>query len=364
MEYARGAAATGARPSGPDVRPWVLIPAYKPDEELLRLVGALADSPVVQAVVVVDDGSGGQYAAIFARLARIARCSVVSHVTNLGKGAALRTGLNYGATRLSDSVGCVTADADGQHRLEDILRVAARLAEAPRSLVLGARAFEGEVPLRSRFGNRVTRTTLRLVTGLRLSDTQTGLRGIPAAFIPDIVRLRSSGYDFEMEMLLEAHRVKVVVVEEPIATIYTDNNSGSHFSPLLDSMRVYFVLLRFAAVSLLTAGVDFVVFAVSMWMAPNVLLAMAAGRAAAIAFNYHSNRKIVFRSRSTSRWTFPGYLALVIFSGLVSYALMQLLGNLAALPVLASKVVAESIVFVFNFAVQRDLIFRGRGDVE
>lgn len=342
----------------------MLVPAYKPPDSLVEMVSELARSPQVRAVVVVDDGSGEPYRAVFERLAAIAGCHVLRHVTNLGKGSALRTGLNYGATTFEKSVGCVTADADGQHRVDDILAVAGRLADDPAALVLGVRAFDGEVPFRSRFGNKATRLTLRLLAGLKVSDTQTGLRGIPRRFVPDVVRLRSSGYDFEMEMLLEAHRNKAAIVEQPIATVYTDNNRSSHFSPLLDSMRIYFVLLRFTMVSLLTAGVDFVAFALCLWLAQSVVLAMAAGRAVALAFNYHCNRRLVFHSRVKARQAFPAYLALVIFSGLVSYGLMELMLKLTAMPVLVTKAVSESVVFVFNFAVQRDLIFADRGETE
>ena len=78
----------------------------------------------------------------------------------------------------------VTADADGQHAPEDILNVARAAAAHPGALVMGARQFSEQVPLRSRLGNNATKIVMRIVAGQRLSDTQTGLRGIPARLLP------------------------------------------------------------------------------------------------------------------------------------------------------------------------------------
>jgi putative flippase GtrA len=287
---------------------------------------------------------------------------VLQHAINQGKGAALKTGINHVLCNLPECAGIVTADADGQHDPADILKVARRLLELPDEVVLGAREFGRDVPLRSRIGNALTRSVLRLVLGRRLSDTQTGLRGIPAKLLPRLLEIPSSGYDFELDMLIAAKHHGYRIAEAPIRTIYLEGNRASHFNPLRDSMRIYFVLLRFSGLSLLTAAVDNLAFYAVYGAWEVVLGAQAAGRAAAVAFNYGAARKAVFLSRERHRILLPKYLALVVASGAVSYGLIGFLTATAGLPVIAAKIAAESILFLANFVIQRDLVFTRRSE--
>ena len=158
----------------------VIVPAYRPGAEMLELVRELV-ARAVPAIVLADDGSGPAYADRFAQAAALPGVHLVRHAANQGKGAALKSGIRYALTAFPGLTGVVTADADGQHDAADIVRVADILIAQPDALVLGARTFSGEVPWRSRFGNLLTRIVLRAAIGSKLTDTQTGLRGIPAA---------------------------------------------------------------------------------------------------------------------------------------------------------------------------------------
>jgi putative flippase GtrA len=334
----------------------VLIPAYRPDGRLANLVGQLrADG--YRAIVVVDDGSGPDYAAQFARLAE---AIVLRHAVNLGKGAALKTGFNHILCQYPDTAGVVTADADGQHAAPDIRRVAERLIAEREAVVLGVRRFadRSDVPWRSRLGNQVSVQAVRLLVGQHLSDTQTGLRGIPLTFLPYLLRMKSAGYEFELDMLIACRHHAYRVVEVPIATIYLDGNRSSHFNPLLDSVRIYFVLLRFGFVSLLTAALDNTVFLIAFRLLESVGPAQVAGRVAAVAFNYFAARRAVFLSREAHAATFPRYLLLVAASGLLSYAFIQHLTSHWGFSVIAAKLTAEATLFIANFALQRDFVFR------
>jgi glycosyltransferase involved in cell wall biosynthesis len=232
-----------------------LIPAYQPGPVLIEAVKTLAASGFT-AIVLIDDGSGPDYRWIFDRVAPLERVRVIRHAVNLGKGAALKTGINYVLVEYPEVAGIVTADADGQHDPADVSSVARRFAANPAALVLGTREFAGQSPLRSRLGNTITRGTMRLVVGQRLSDTQTGLRAIPRGLLERMLSVPASGYEFELEMLIAAKHLGVQVIEQPIRTIYEPGNPTSHFQPLRDSMRIYFVLLRFGFISLVTSGVD------------------------------------------------------------------------------------------------------------
>ncbi len=337
----------------------VVIPAYRPSAGLAGLVRALADRPFA-AIVVVDDGSGPDFAATFAAAAAFPNVQLLRHAVNLGKGAALKTAFNHVLCSLPDVAGVVTADADGQHAPEDIARVAEVLAAQPDALVLGARAFGEDVPLRSRFGNILTRGIMHALLGRRLTDTQTGLRGIPAALLPRLLRIEATGYEFELEMLIAAHQLSIPVVEQPIRTIYEPGNKSSHFNPIVDSMKIYFVLLRFGSVSFASALLDNLVFILTVHRLGSVLGAQVLGRAFSVTFNYSMVRRSVFYSRQGHQAVLPKYLALTVVSGACSYAGIEFLSRRFAVPVVAAKLAVETFLFFVNFAVQRLFIFRPR----
>ena len=223
----------------------ILIPAYKPDQRLVTLVDQLSNA--CQApIVIVNDGSPAEHAPVFAALEAIPRITLLTHPTNQGKGAALRTGFRYIESLPAEITCIVTADADGQHSVKDILAVAESAAQKPEAMITGSRRFDKDVPPRSMFGNTVTRWVMRLFFGVRLWDTQTGLRAIPRRLLPALIEIPYDHYELEIVMLLIAQRRLVPLIEIPIETIYIEGNRGSHFKPLLDSARVYWVLLRYA----------------------------------------------------------------------------------------------------------------------
>jgi glycosyltransferase involved in cell wall biosynthesis len=332
----------------------IVIPAYKPSDRLIDLVESLAG----RMIVIVDDGSGPKFAPLFSHVGALPNVRLLRHAVNLGKGAALKTAMNYVLCEMPDAQAIVTADADGQHHPEDIAKVVDATLSRSGALVLGSRAFDKDVPLRSRFGNVLTRGIMHALLGRKLTDTQTGLRGIPATLLPRLLRLESTGYEFELEMLLAAHNLSIPIVEVPIRTIYEPGNKSSHFNPVIDSMKIYFVLLRFGSVSMLTALLDNVVFIVAYHWIGSILASQIIGRAVAVTFNYTMVRRSVFDSHQRHATVLPKYLLLVVVSGSASYAGIRFLNeNLGVNPVPA-KLLVETALFFVNFAVQRVLIFK------
>ncbi len=341
----------------PPPLPPVLIPAYKPAETLARLVDELAARGFGR-VLVVDDGSGPAYAPLFESLLRHPQVTLLRHEANRGKGEALKTGFHHLLESCPDAAGAVTADADGQHLPEDIERIARRLAECDgATLVLGCRRFGAGVPWRSRFGNLVTAAAMRWIAGLRLADTQTGLRGIPRALAARLLKTKTGGYEFELDMLLMAKHEGFAVCELPIATVYLDDNRGSHFNPLRDSMRIYFVLLRFMLVSLATAVIDNTVFRLVLGLTPALPEAQLAARAAALAFQYPAARRAVFHSGQPHRRQLPRFLAVAAGHALLSYAAIHWLTQEQGFALFAAKIAVETALFPLNFLIQRDWVF-------
>jgi dolichol-phosphate mannosyltransferase len=256
----------------------ILIPAYNPGAALELLVARLTYAGV-PAILLVDDGSCGACQKLFARLAANPRVHLLRHAQNLGKGAALKTGIRYFLEHLSHYKGVVTADADGQHAAEDVLRVARCLHKSPHLAILGARTFHllpdpipaarasggplraaetaqaaaadwastSAPPLRSVLGNRISAALFRALTRVPLADAQTGLRALPTTALAGLLPLPGTRYEFEMSVLLHLVRSGHPIAEQPIHTVYAEENAGSHFRPLVDSARVLFALLRPAA---------------------------------------------------------------------------------------------------------------------
>lgn len=349
-------------PATSDSRPIALIPAYRPEATLPVIVQQLLQRPEFAAVVVVDDGGGPEFASVFAELARIDGVHVLRHHVNLGKGAALKTGFNWIGVSHPAAVGVVTLDADGQHAVEDVAAVARALSEQPQRLILGCRSFPSSVPLRSRVGNIATRWVMRAIGGLKVSDTQTGLRGIPFSFLPHLLRLRTTGYDFELDMLLAAKQESRGMLEVPIQTIYIDGNRSSHFNPLLDSLRIYYVFLRFNLSSLSAFLVDFSLFTVLHLAGASIAFAQFGARAVSSLFNYLVNRHFVFKSDKGRLSSLLLYYATVVLVAACSYGLILLMHEGFGISVYMAKLIADTGLYVASFAIQREFVFRRLAD--
>lgn len=344
----------------------VLIPAYEPTDRLPELVRALMDADPTLDVVVVDDGSGPSYTRVFA-CAAAAGAEILSHDRNRGKGAALKTGFRH-AMQHRPGAAVVTADADGQHKVSDILalvaavrdQVATPAAARPPGLavVLGCRPFDGRVPLRSRFGNDVSRVLFRVAAGWRLSDTQTGLRGMPAAMLPWLLQIAGERFEYEQRMLLELRRAGYTARELRIETVYLERNASSHFRPVLDSARVMLPLLLFAASSLLGFAVDalalFALTALTGALVPSIIGA----RVLSASVNFWVNRHVVFRRRGSDRlWRQLGSYTLLAVVVLASNVVWMSYLTGIGIPLWLAKLVTEVVLFVTSYRVQRSGIF-------
>jgi putative flippase GtrA len=161
-------------------------------------------------------------------------------------------------------------------------------------------------------------------------------------------------------MLLACKREGIEISEVPIETVYIEGNRASHFDPILDSMRIYFVLLRFFLASIVSAVVDNVVFIIAYAIWPNILFAQATGRVTSGTCNFLLNKKMVFQSKGKNSTLAIRYVLLVVFSGLLTYALIRLYVQLLPIDVVPAKIIAEILVFFINFVLQRDIVFAAR----
>lgn len=356
----------------------IVIPSLEPDSRLpsyCRDLRAKLDQPIV----LVDDGSGERYKAIFRECCEtVSNLVVLTHEVNRGKGRALKTAFSWLMANQPDLDGCITVDSDGQHLVKDVVRCFETSEKSPSALVLGCRVFTGShVPWKSSFGNNWMKFLFMVVTGRRFMDTQTGLRVIPTAFMRQLIRLPGERFEFETEMLLNMDRMPLVQV--PIETVYEEGNKSTHFRPLADSWKVVRVILKsglrrfglFVLSSLssfvIDAGLFFVLYEKlfdahtrgRLWWA--ILLA----RTVSMVYNYLVNEVIVFKVRfcdgglKAEIRRFYKYLGLAMVIFLGAYLLTKVLcALLPSLPVTVLKVFADLLLFVFGYMVQRVMIFR------
>lgn len=243
----------------------VIIPSLNPDEKLQNTVNGLLSVGFTD-IVCVNDGSREDCLGFFPE--ESANVTRLTHEVNRGKGAALKTAFAYLLQSRPSSIGAVTVDGDGQHAAKDVLRCVEQMVADKEKIILGCRDFsEPHVPKRSRYGNRITSGVFKLLCGMKLSDTQTGLRAFPAKYYADMLEISGDRFEYETNMLLEMKARKIPYGEVKIETVYIEENKTSHFRPFKDSYRIYSLILKF------TLG-EFFKFALSSLMSFFVEMAL------------------------------------------------------------------------------------------
>ncbi len=197
---------------------WVIVPAYNEEQQIGAVLVELCLYPY--RILVVDDGSDDRTA----QAAMKYPVTVLRHITNLGQGAALQTGICY-ALRFPETRYIVTFDADGQHHAADI----PNLVEACRSgnfdVVLGSRFMKNGRAIHMDWPRKITLVLAvlltRLMTGLRLTDTHNGLKLFTAQAARKI-NLVQDGMAHASEMLSKIARYKMRYCEVPVTVTYSD----------------------------------------------------------------------------------------------------------------------------------------------
>ena len=337
-----------------------IIPSYRPDEKLQTVVSGCVARGFLDRLYVVDDGSGDGFREVFNQVQGSgARVSVLHLAVNSGMGGAIKFGLQKALFECPDAESFVVFDADGQHLPEDVEELAAESEKHPGEFILGVRNFHDpalKIPFRSRFGNRVTEIVFRLFMGRHVTDTQSGLRCYPRKVAERVTQILSNRYEFQLEALIEACAM-AGCREIPIQTVYEDGNRRSHFNPILDSLRIYAVFLRFVGASLICSAVDYVVFAAAFLIGGSVIGSLVTSRIVSVSLNFVLNRKAVFRSRgSAAREAFQFFgLAVLLFLG--SYFGIRGLGEICHMSPLLSKILVEIVLFCCSFVIQRFVVF-------
>lgn len=347
----------------------VLIPAYNPDGELINYIKKLQQENF-DSIIVVDDGCRSDLKWIFDEIEAMGHV-VLHHAVNMGKGRALKDGINYFLNNSEDSLGLITADSDGQHLVENVKEVAQKLISLSDEnvIVLGSRDFNlPQVPPKSRFGNKLTSRLFSLLYGMKINDTQTGLRGLTKKALVDAVTLSGDRFEYETQVLINCKMTGTKIVEVPIETVYIDNNSETHFDPIIDSIKIYKVVLgeflSFSMSSILSFIIDISVFQLLLYflggyeIENQVIIATFGARAISSLFNYFTNCKIVFKNTQNVSKTIIKYYILAVIQALCSGLLVQfVISKITILPSVV-KVIVDTLLYFISFRIQKGWVFR------
>ncbi|RDU24502.1 bifunctional glycosyltransferase family 2/GtrA family protein [Anaerosacchariphilus polymeriproducens] len=339
-----------------------IIPAFDPDEKLISLVYDLHKKGI-RYIVVVDDGSTKESQKIWKQIEN--NVILLTHEENKGKGIAIKTALAFIST-LKDVEGIVILDADGQHRPVDALRLLHSLHENHSKMVLGVRRFDEEIPVRSLFGNTLTKYVFRLFSGTWVSDTQTGLRAFSIDIVPELLKVSGKRYEYEMNVLLTCAKKKIPITEVPIATIYHDsNNSCSHFRAVQDSARIYGNILAFSCSSLFSFLLDYILFFLfvplfnlSFIEGTALICANICARLISGAFNYYLNSTFIFRHKENRLRSITNYALLACFILALNTAILYFLNNFVGMDKALAKLTTEAALFSVSFTIQKFVIFK------
>lgn len=337
----------------------IVIPAYEPDEKLLSLILSIQNKCEYE-IVIVNDGSSPSSDQIFDQAVELG-CTVLVHEQNRGKGAALKTAFSY-LLQTGEKEGVVCADCDGQHTCTDILKIAEAVISRDSHIVLGSRKFTGTIPLKSLLGNKITCLIYSLVSGKRIPDTQTGLRGFSSRMLPWLLTLKGNRYEYEMNQLLEAKAAGYELLILPIETIYEENNRFSHFHPIRDSARIYLPILKFMLSSAGCGMIDFFLLLIINRLTQNLLLSVVAARAVSSLCNYFFNKNLVFRAQNQRLLTtVVKYYSLVVFILICNYSMLKFLVDLIGIPLVLGKLITELVLYSLSYIIQHKFIFKQEG---
>lgn len=329
-----------------------LIPSYEPEEKLINLTEELKENNF--EIIIVDDGSGKKYNNIFAKCSKVAK--IISYEKNRGKGYALKKGFKYIKGKYKDYI-VVTMDCDGQHRVKDALKLVNYIEKNNDSLVLGKRLRDKKIPVKSKLGNALTRLIFSFATKISIYDTQTGLRAFSSNLMDYMLSIKGDRYEYEMNVLLNAHKNNIRMEEIEIETIYIENNKGSHFNAIKDSYKIYKEIIKFSLSSIISFIIDYILYILFVLLFNDIVLSNVLARIASASANYTMNNNYVFKSNESKKKSLIKYIMLAISILTLNTFILKGL-TILGMNKFVAKLLTELTLFILSWIVQKKFIFK------
>lgn len=374
----------------------LIIPTLEPNENFIEIVDRYKKS--FNNIIVVNDGSPRLYDETFNKI-KDKGVVMLTHALNFGKGRALKTAFNYVLNNYKSAVGVITVDSDGQHLVKDAVNCAEALKRSRNRLVLGSRDFDKDnVPNKSKYGNKLTSKVLKLLCGIDINDSQTGLRAISLENLKKFLYTKGERFEYETNMLLDAQKYNIDFLEVPIDTVYLNDNKGSHFNPLKDSFEIYKSFFKYIFVAISSFLIDIMFFTVfikllsnTYFLEYNVAISSILARICSSLYNFMLNKSIVFMTNTisdedkglyknsdyindnalpkkvnssskltdSSRAFIFRYYCLVIIQMFISTIVMFILSSIFGVKfILIQKIIVDLAIFMANYYIQREWVFK------
>ena len=337
----------------------VIITLYCENRRTIKLCSELSELGA-ENIVIVNDGCNPN-SEFFNELKSIG-CHIVNLGGNSGKGASIRAGLKFAHDKLYNISGFITADADGQHKAEDIMKISRALELRPDSLVLGRRNMKkSKAPFAVRLGHRISSVYFRVITGTSCKDTQTGLRGIPVSLYEIAMQTSGDRFDYEMNFLTRCADRKIPFYNVNITADYSGGQKSS-YRLVKDTYLIYKTPLRFATSSIGCTLIDLTLFTIFAYLLPssfvwNVALATLLARIVSGAINFFINRRVIFKNDGKARKQAVRFFILFFCIMCASTVIVSLL-SFIPIPVTITKAIVDLLLWTVNYTVQRQWVFK------
>ena len=334
----------------------ILIPSYEPDNRLVDLIDKIDRERF--DIVVVNDGSNKEYNKIFDKIKD--KVHLISYQDNQGKGYALKKGISYIKDKYQKDYLIVTMDSDGQHTIEDAIKLCEYTKTHLNTYVLGMRKRNEKTPLRSRLGNSITKFVYSVVTHIDLYDTQTGLRAFTYNLTNFMLNVPGNRFEYEINALLLSPKNGINLHEIKIETIYIDNNKGTHFKTLRDSFLIYKDIIKFSFSSIISFLIDYFLFIILSFFINSLIVCNIIARIISATCNYLLNRKYVFHSKNSLVKSILSYTLLAISILFFNTILLHIFVEKLLINKFISKIIVEIVMFIVSYFVQKHFIFKRR----
>lgn len=243
------------------------------------------------------------------------------------------------------------------------------MLECKDKVILGCRDFsQDNVPWKSRVGNVSTSLVFRIFCGIKITDTQTGLRAIPYKYLPLMCEVEGERFEYETQMLFAIKRNHIGMEEVRIETVYLEDNASTHFHPIKDSLKIYKIIFKFMLSSGTSFVIDYGIYALLVFLIGEklerglrLLIATVSARAVSSMCNYTMNKKAVFKSNASVGRSLVRYYTLCVFQTAASYGLVYLLSYLCragSFLEVVLKLVVDVVLFVISFQIQHRWVFK------
>ncbi len=229
----------------------IVIPSYRPTKMLFTIIDSIYNNDHLYQMIIhnniylaiIDDGNNSIHdKKIIYDLNSFKNLIILKNSKNMGQGYSIKKGISYAKEKKLD--GILTLDDDGQHTLDDLINLLLESQKNENDFIIGTRRFNVSVPFRSKVGNYISSTLIRILFKIDIPDVTSGLRFYRSNLFNKLILIKNNRFDFQLISLITAckgikNNFKYIFIE----TIYISKNKDSRFNPLIDSFSIFFSIL-------------------------------------------------------------------------------------------------------------------------